>query len=251
MTRVLVVDHPHYAAELGAIIRSAAGFELVGQAATAEQALQLAQRQRPEVLAVGLHATAKAALDAIAQVMQHHPVPVVVVAAADGTEAEASFRALEAGALTVVEWPRQPSAAQRQRTVQTLLDTLRTMAEVRVVRRWGQQRPPSRVAERGKPRPRLVLIGGSTGAPTALKEILAELPDAFPLPIVVVQHMSAGFLPAFAQWLQNASGFPVTIARDGEPLRPGQAYLAPDGRQRGIASDFSTRLRNLEAEHGM
>ncbi len=249
MTRVLLVDHPLFVAELRPLLDSAPGLQVHCCAPDVGQVLQAVQAQHPEVLALGSHAPPQAVLEIVVQVMRACPTPVVMVAAADGSEAQLCFQAMEAGALAVAEWPGPGSRAGREAAQAALVRTLATMAEVKVVRRWGRTRPLAPGAR--NVRARLALIGGSTGAPAVLRDILAELTPAFTLPVLIVQHMANGFLPAFAQWLQTASGFPVSIATDGELLRPGRAWLAPDGLQMGVSSDLRLRLSPAPPEHGM
>ncbi|MCG8317542.1 MAG: chemotaxis response regulator protein-glutamate methylesterase [Pseudomonadales bacterium] len=80
-------------------------------------------------------------------------------------------------------------------------------------------------------RPRLLIIGSSTGGPIALQKILTELPANFPIPILLVQHMPGTFTQAFAQRLDRVCQIRVKEAQDNDPLRPGVALLAPGGMQ--------------------
>jgi two-component system chemotaxis response regulator CheB len=73
-----------------------------------------------------------------------------------------------------------------------------------------------------------VAIAASTGGPRALLAVLAVLPPSFPIPVLVVQHMSPGFTGGLAHWLDSATGLPVRIAAEGEPAASG-IWLAPDG----------------------
>jgi len=77
----------------------------------------------------------------------------------------------------------------------------------------------------------LVVIGTSTGGPVALQKVLSDLPHSFNKPIVLVQHMPASFTAAFAERLDKLCAIGVKLAEDGDPLKPGQALLAPGGKQ--------------------
>jgi two-component system chemotaxis response regulator CheB len=134
------------------------------------------------------------------------------------------------------------------------------MAEVRVVKRWPRARTEARVAPstptpvpRVKPgsEVRLVVIGASTGGPPVLQTILARLPKPFPVPIVIVQHISQGFVQGLAEWLRNRTGCPVSVAVDGERIEPGRVYLAPDGYQMSIGSYGRLRCTNDPPENGL
>ncbi len=80
-------------------------------------------------------------------------------------------------------------------------------------------------------KPRLLLIGASTGGPVALQHILTELPASFPCPVLLVQHMPGTFTAAFAERLDRLCKIRVKEAEDNDVMRPGQALLAPGGKQ--------------------
>lgn len=80
-------------------------------------------------------------------------------------------------------------------------------------------------------RPRLLLIGASTGGPVALQSILTALPANFPCPILLVQHMPGTFTAAFAERLDRLCKIRVKEAEDNDQLKPGHALLAPGGKQ--------------------
>jgi two-component system chemotaxis response regulator CheB len=84
---------------------------------------------------------------------------------------------------------------------------------------------------------RAVGIGASTGGPSALKSVLAELRANFPAPILVVQHIAPGFVEGFVAWLRDATPLPVRLAVDGERLAPATVYVAPDGAHLGVSRD--------------
>jgi two-component system chemotaxis response regulator CheB len=76
----------------------------------------------------------------------------------------------------------------------------------------------------------LLVVGASTGGPTALATLLKGLPNDFALPVLVVQHIASGFLPGLVSWLQTASALPLRVAAEGESILPGQVYFAPEDR---------------------
>lgn len=82
-----------------------------------------------------------------------------------------------------------------------------------------------------KNKPKILVIGASTGGPVALAEVLMALPANFPLPIVLVQHMPENFTKAFAERLNKQCHIRVREAVDGDQLQPGLALLAPGGKQ--------------------
>ncbi len=81
---------------------------------------------------------------------------------------------------------------------------------------------------------KLVVIGTSTGGPVALQRVMTQLPAGYPLPVLIIQHMPASFTPAFAERLNELCRIQVREAQNGDELRPGQALLAPGGRQAAV-----------------
>jgi two-component system chemotaxis response regulator CheB len=107
------------------------------------------------------------------------------------------------------------------------------MAEVPVVRR--------RTALTAQTRPHVVCgpieaiaIAASTGGPQALVTILSALPATLPVPILVAQHMTPGFVAGFVRWLEQVTALGVAVSRTGERVRAGHVYLPPDGHDHTV-----------------
>jgi two-component system chemotaxis response regulator CheB len=179
--------------------------------------------------------------------MEARATPIVVVGGASvPVEHRHAFAYMEAGALAVLRDPGIASTPDHADARQKLLEAIRAMAEVKVVRRWAALAaapgprvvPPATTAPAparvplvrgGSPRIELVAIGASTGGPVALKQLLCALPAGFPVPVVIVQHMADGFLDGLADWLSASCAVRTEVAGRGTVLQPGRAYLAPDG----------------------
>lgn len=256
MIRVLIVDDsPSVRALLEYILGSDPGLEVAGSASDGAQALRMACELKPDVITMDLHMPGTDGVEATRAIMQACPVPIVIVSGSNRfDEVGASFRAIEAGALVAVQRPAGIGSPAHLASANALIRTVKSMAEVKVVRRWA---PSASVAGAGRraPQPsrapRLVLIGASTGGPAVLRDILAELPAAFALPVVIVQHMAPGFAAGFAGWLGAASGFAVSVAAHGEALTPGRAYIVPNDVQPAITRECTIALAAGAPEHGM
>lgn len=97
----------------------------------------------------------------------------------------------------------------------------------------------------------VIAIGASAGGPDALQRLLAELPEDFEPPILIVQHVSPGFIHSMAEWLCRTTGKQVHVAMDGEQILPGRVYLAPDGFHMGVGHGRRITLRNEGLENGL
>ncbi len=235
MIRVLIVDDSMTAQRtLAGALSGQSDIEVVGQAATGVEAVALAQKLKPTLITMDIRMPDMDGLTATAQIMALCPTRIVIVSSEVGASDQSlTFRALNAGALEVLPKPRL--AAQRGVALgefeNELVATVRAMAEVPVVRRRRGSDPG--LGHSGVVPPsrhfRALAIGASTGGPQIIGQVCAQLPPALRLPILIVQHMSPGFTAGFAHWLEQESPLEVKLAEDGEPLRDGCVYLAPDG----------------------
>jgi two-component system chemotaxis response regulator CheB len=150
----------------------------------------------------------------------------------DKNEQELTFNALQAGALSVI---KKPTLYDSTQGYDAIISQVKLMAEVKVVRRWPGSPPRSREMARPVPvievRPtdlQLLAIASSTGGPGALAKILAQLPADFPLPILVVQHITPGFVSSLISWLDQQTLLRVNLAHHGDEPQSGQVLIAPD-----------------------
>lgn len=235
VVRVLLVDDsPTYRALLAGLIDSDLRLRVVGIVDDGEQAVEAAERMRPDVIVMDIHLPVVNGFAATRRIMQTCPTRIVMVTATSiPHEVAESFEALESGALTVLGKPPGPGHENFDAARQELLDTLALMAEVPVVRRWPstafQHATVEAPAVSHAGAISLVAVGASTGGPLALQAFLSALQPGFSAPIVIVQHISLGFTEGLVQWLFRVSGYPIRPAAHGDCLEPGMAYIAPDG----------------------
>lgn len=247
MIRVLIVDDsPSVREFLRHILEEAGGFEIAGEAVDGAQGVELAAALRPDIITMDISMPVLDGFAATRAIMETEPTPIVIVSGIWAPEEVAkTFDALEAGALAILEKPRFGGPAfERQK--EQIVSTLRLMSEVRVVRRHARIPAPGRDQAKAAPprqvRRELVAMGASTGGPQALRAILSGLPAGFAAPIVVVQHIARGFLPGLVHWLGGHCGLALAIAADGQAMRPGTVYFAPDDRHLLVTRDMTLRL---------
>jgi len=256
--KVLVVeDSPVVREFLVFILGSDPDMRVVGTARDGEEALDAVRHMRPDVITMDIHMPKLNGLEATRRIMETDPTPIVIVSGSDNAqEVVTTFDAMEAGALAVLRRPTGPGHPDHEAMARELLQTVKLMAEVKVVRRWPKRSTPApRAVEMGLAQApaklRIVAIGASTGGPPVLQTILAALPKTFPVPVVIVQHMAAGFSQGFMEWLAQSSALPLHLATHGELMLPGHVYLAPDEVQMKVARHERIMLTRDEPENGL
>jgi two-component system chemotaxis response regulator CheB len=232
--RVLIVDDsPMVRKVLSELIARAPDMVLVGEASTGAEAVRMNYSLHPQVIAMDITIPILDGLQATRIIMQEHPTRVVLLGTREQVQDEEIIaQATAAGALDVCEKP-QPSNhnPEDEERDARLIKILRALSQVGVVRvhRTGEVPTDLENLPGIKRRPEIVLIVSSTGGPHALETIIKTLPADFPLPIVIVQHISDEFVDNMTNWLDTVTPLAIKIAENGERPLPGTVYFAPIG----------------------
>jgi two-component system, chemotaxis family, protein-glutamate methylesterase/glutaminase len=201
-------------------------------------------------------------ISAVRKIMAQRPTPVVMFSSLTSEGAKATLDALDAGAADFLPKRFEDIAKDKDQAKRLLCEKVHALgkrgAAAPAPRPAAAPRTPGTPVAGAKPAPfssaplkpklsasvaaakafapskgsvKLLLIGTSTGGPVALQKVLTLLPENFPVPVLVVQHMPGTFTPAFSQRLDQACNVRVKQAADGDVLMPGSVYIAPGGRQ--------------------
>jgi two-component system chemotaxis response regulator CheB len=244
MIRVLVAEDSAVTRELLMLLLSEdPALSVVATARNGREATRLAARLRPDVVLMDVHMPELDGYEATRWIMENVPTPIVMMSASTAAdETTMALEALRVGAVTLLAKPPGPGHPDHVPLARELIETVKLMAEVKVIRRRSavarERRPPP--VPHGR-RARLVAIGASTGGPQVLAQILADLPRDLACPILVVQHIAPGFVAGLARWLGEETALAVKLAEQHEGALPGIVYLAPDGHQ--MAVDRHGRIR--------
>lgn len=260
MIDVLIVEDSQVARDhIKNILELDGEISVAGTASNGEEALSFLKKRRPRVITMDIHMPKMNGLEATRRIMESTPVPIVILTASyNKKDVEKSFRAIEAGALAILEKPFGYGHKRHDETTKELVETVKSMSEVKVIRRWPKSRFQDRTALLSRePLPattpqdvNAVVIGASTGGPPVIQTILSGLKKNLPVPVLIVQHISNGFLKGMVDWLQQTTPLPVRIAADREVLLPGHVYFAPDDLHMGVTRGGIVTLSRTEPENG-
>ena len=260
MIRVLIADDSiTMRKRVIAALAADAALEVVAEAGDGRTAAKLCERLRPDVITMDVMMPVMDGVAATAYIMARCPTPILVVSSAgDSGQIQQTFDALAAGAIDMLEKPNggQPKGAWERELVEAVKRVSRIHPITRsLVRAQGTILSgsdglplPSREAAQARNAhvfdvvsspdsdrndTAIIAIGASTGGPSAVVEILSQIPSDFLLAMLLVIHIAPEFSEGLAHWIAKLSKIPVRVAVDGEPLpRPGrcQVIMAPPDR---------------------
>ncbi len=248
-------DSSFFCRRVSEILNADPALTVIGQAANGREALEMAKRLSPDVITMDIDMPIMDGIQAVKAIMAVCPTPIMMFSSLSHEGAEVTLSALEAGAVDFLPKQFEEIAQQRSDAILLLQQRVKALARPsntsRHITPHGKSTPaitPSLIKLRTplkKSRPRILVIGASTGGPVALQQILTKLPKNFPSPIVLVQHMPATFTATFAERLNDLCQIKVKEAQMNEILKRGTAYLAPGGLQTLVEGSLSSPMIKL------
>jgi two-component system, chemotaxis family, protein-glutamate methylesterase/glutaminase len=226
--RVLLVDDSGLVRDMiRAILESDPGIVVAGEASNGVEAVAKVASLKPDIVTMDIEMPVMGGLEAIEKIIAEYPVPILVVTALTGVRT--AFAAISKGALDVIEKPDI-----NPENMQNLIQKIRYLAKVdvsthlQVIRKRTDTVGVSGSGVlKGVSKSGIVAIAASTGGPQAIHAILSHLPAAFPIPIVIAQHVAEGFTQGMVDWLNGGTPLTVVMAENGARLVPGHVYVNP------------------------
>lgn len=257
--RVVIVDDSALMRRVIAeLLEQDSAIRVVGKARDGREAIALVQELRPDIVTMDVRMPVMDGLATTEYLMAYCPTPILVLTASLAKhDIDITFKMLGAGALEVIEKPSGGDPAELARTGHELIRRIKILSRVKVVthlrgrRKLAGETPTQRpaaapqasrpasqrklepptvppAAPRSDPGFPIVVIGASTGGPRIVNQVLSGLKPDLGAAVLVVQHIAAGFSSGMAEWLAHACRLPVRMAREGQPIRPGEVLIAPD-----------------------
>lgn len=226
---------------------------IVGIAKNGKECIHLVNTLKPDIITMDIQMPIMDGLEATKIIMSTHPTPIIVISSyLQSKEIDLTFRALEAGALSVLPKPTHISSPQFDTEMQTIISTVKNLSEIKVIKRrfptksgLSKHTSPSLIPSIPSANYEIIAIGSSVGGPQALKAILSKLPFNFPIPIIIVQHMTPGFIDGFVSWLNTNISLNAMVASNYQILTGGNVYFAPDHCHLQISRIDNTLMTHL------
>ncbi|HXH60917.1 MAG TPA: chemotaxis response regulator protein-glutamate methylesterase [Fimbriimonadaceae bacterium] len=248
MKRVLVVDDsPFIRRMISDWVVSNPDFEVVGACADGVEAVAAAKDLKPDVVTLDIEMPKMDGIEALRQIMAEAPTNVLMVSSTTTEGAAMTLKALEMGAVDFIAKPQSGPSLSFVEAKDELIAKVVAVAEAK----RHTPAAPQKCALGAKTSDRVVLVACSTGGPSALAQVWQSLPKGFPSPILVVQHMPAGFTKGLAKRLDSFGTVPCEEASDAVCPEPGRALLAPGGRHMTVTPEGAIALDDRPLFNGV
>ncbi len=243
MVKVLIVDDSAFMRNtLSSMISSDPEIDVIGMARDGMEAVEKVASLKPDIVTLDVEMPRMNGIEALKQIMEKTPVPVLMVSSLTNEGAHVTLEALDLGAVDFIPKNLSDLSINIVKIKNTLIDKIKKIGKLRVRRRKATPEPASKPLDMPEKtqqytstrRVGIVAIGSSTGGPKALQSIVSCLPKNYPVPIIIAQHMPAAFTGPFAERLNQLSEIYVKEAEHGETIKKGVVYIAPGGGHMGI-----------------
>jgi len=237
---VMVVGSSDYVSAMAArALDGAPGVRVVAKPANLGLAVPRLKRDPVDVMVVDIESQAKELIKALPKILDTDPdIKIVMTAPLSFSTVKTSMQGLLAGAADFIALPPPPRRKLKlrvdpvfQKEIRSLVSALGRARQKESNRQEAKFKPvPVQLRPVATKRPDVIVIGSSTGGPKVLMSIFEHLPKVITQPILVVQHMPAGFTKTLAENISRKSPWQCTEAEDGEEIIAGRIYIAPGGK---------------------
>jgi len=275
---LIVDDSSFFQRQLKNIINEHPQLNVIGVADNGREAIEKVKKLKPDIVTMDYEMPMMDGVTAVRHIMAENPLPIMMLSSMTYEGARTTLDALDAGAVDFMTKNfseiANNGAAIKKRIYDALL-AIGSKIEKPLVKKESAvlNNTPTNTLSDKKPRleltkrpivtplpvavdnvqksalttkPKLLVIGASTGGPAALTELLKSIPASFPLPILIVQHMPENFTRAFAERLDKQCAISVKEAATGDDIKAGRALLAPGGKQMIVDSKNIKKVKIID-----
>ncbi len=252
--RILVVDDSAFMRHVvSGILQSDPRMEVIGAARDGLDALEQVKALKPDVVTLDVEMPRMDGLQALQRIMSECPTRVVMFSSLTQHHARVTIRALSMGAVDFVPKPASGIYSEYNGLKQELIAKVVAAARSRLRGAVGIPEAPAPVekaAEQGEAEA-VVVIGSSTGGPSALQQVMRRLSPGLGAGVLLVQHMPSGFTRSLAERLNEVSPLEVREASGGESITRGRAIMAPGGFHMTFEEERRIVLTTDPPRHGV
>jgi two-component system chemotaxis response regulator CheB len=238
--RVLVVDDSAFMRKIITdILAGSPEIEVIGKAKNGQEAIEKVTELRPDVVTMDLEMPGLDGLQALGYIMSECPTPVIMLSGAESRQADVTMTAFQYGAVDFILKPSGNISLDMAKIKDEIVKKVKAASSVQV-HKLGfieEEKKPDKIKVKSLKENnesvkkslfhKIIVIGSSTGGPRALQQVIPLLPSNLHAPVLVVQHMPAGFTKSLAERLNSQSTIKVIEASEGDILESGTVYIAP------------------------
>lgn len=265
---ILIVDDSAFMRKLiSDFLTEDSRMSVIGTARNGQDALKKIKELKPDVVTMDVEMPIMDGISALEQIMKENPVPVIMLSSTTKVGAENTIQAMQIGAIDFIAKPSGAISLDLYKVKEELIEKVISASKVKLSKLLPPceqeessviDRPSFRMESKemklAKPADsswnsaanKLVVLGTSTGGPRALQHVITKLPANINAPILIVQHMPAGFTQSLANRLNTLSEITVKEAEHGETIRKGVAYIAPGGHHLKVKSSGTSLVVHLD-----
>jgi len=249
--KVLIVDDSSFMRKaLTHIMALEQSIEVIGTAADGHEAIQKVNQLHPDVVLLDIEMPVMDGLTALVHIMAEHPTPVLMLSALNKRDTTVAIKSLEYGAVDFITKPSGVISYDIDKLGEEIIAKVKAVASVNVhkmrlplpVERYQPQKPGLAT------RKEIVVIGASTGGPSAVAQVLSGFPSDISTAIIVVQHMSPEFISSFVDRLKWCCPLTVSVAKRGETIESGRVLIAPGSYHTMVMANGSSNKIRLSRQ---
>lgn len=250
---LIVDDSSFFQGRLKQIINEHPELKVVGVANNGREAIEKVKNLKPDVITMDYEMPMMDGVTAVRTIMAENPTPILMLSSMTYEGARITLDALDAGAVDFMTKNFSEISKNSPEIKNRIYEALLTIGgealgkkqstDIQLNKSSGSnsnlksfvinqpQKKPKSIVRDSSFKPKIIVIGASTGGPQAVTDLLKQIPGNFPIPILIVQHMPETFTSAFAERLNRQCHISVKEASMGDEIKAGLALIAPGGKQ--------------------
>lgn len=213
------------------ILEEDSEINVVAQAKDSKEAFELSETFKPDVILLDMTMGEYDGIYGVKKIMEFNPTPIIILSALGNTDMNPIIEALSLGAVDYINKPINNNTNIRELRVE-LIDKVKEVSALNVKKsRYTNKvvntNPHSFNANLNYD---VIVIGASTGGPSAVEKVIVNLPSNLTIPVLIAQHMPSNFVPSFASRLDALTPLTVSMARKDDVVEQGKILIAPGSR---------------------